>query len=89
MNVVFLPLLSFFDDLSLIILILMFFSLYNLIKDHWAPSPTIALIVTIVVTLLLLLPYVWFRYVLFVVLVLGPILGRAVNEGHAGGHGGH
>jgi len=64
-------LLSFFDDLSIVILILLVFSIYNILKKGWTPSPTIAMLVTIIITLLILVPYVWFRYVLFAILVLG------------------
>lgn len=64
-------LLSFFDDLALVILILLFLTIYSFLKRGWAPSSTVALLVTVIVALLILIPYVWFRYVLFVVLVLG------------------
>lgn len=64
-------LLSFFDDLSLVILILLVFSIFNLLKSSWTPSPAVAILVTIVITLLILVPYVWFRYILFVLIVLG------------------
>lgn len=71
-------LLSFFDDLSLVLLILLVFSIFNLLKNSWTPSPVVALLVTIVITMLILIPYVWFRYVLFVILVLGVAL-KTVN----------
>ena len=64
-------LLSFFDDLSLVILILLVFSIFNILKKGWTPSPAVAILVTIIITLLILVPYVWFRYVLFAILVLG------------------
>ncbi len=64
-------LLSFFDDLSLVILILLVFTIFNLLKKGWMPSASVALLVTIIVTLLILVPYVWFRYVAFALLVLG------------------
>ncbi|MFH0713673.1 MAG: hypothetical protein V1722_03930 [Candidatus Micrarchaeota archaeon] len=62
---------SFFDDLSLVVLILLMFTIYSTLKKGWVPSATIAILVTIVITLLVLVPYVWFRYLLFVILVLG------------------
>ena len=63
--------LSFFDDLSIVILILLVFSIYNILKRGWTPSPAVAMLITIIITLLVLVPYVWFRYLLFAVLVLG------------------
>ena len=62
---------SFFDDLGLVILILLVFSIYNILKKGWTPSPAIAMLVTIIITLLILVPYVWFRYLLFAMIVLG------------------
>ena len=70
-------LLSFFDDFALVILILLVLTIYSFLKRGWAPSSAVALIVTIVVALLVLVPYVWFRYVLFVVLILGAGLSMA------------
>ncbi len=67
-------LLSFLDDLAIVILILLVFSIYNILKKGWMPSPAVAILVTIIITLLLLVPFVWFRYVLFAVLVLGAAL---------------
>ncbi len=64
-------LLEFFEDLSLVVLVLLFFMIYNYLKKGWAPSSAIALMVAVVIALLILIPYVWFRYVLFVLLILG------------------
>ncbi|MFH1247016.1 MAG: hypothetical protein V1644_01420 [Candidatus Micrarchaeota archaeon] len=64
-------LLSFFDDLSLVILVLLVFTIFKFLKEGWMPSASIAMLVTIIITLLILVPYVWFRYIAFVVLVLG------------------
>ena len=64
-------LLTFFDDLSLVLLVLLMFSIYNILKKGWTPSPAIALLVTIIITMLILVPYVWFRYILFAIIVLG------------------
>ena len=66
--------LSFFDDLSLVLLVLLIFSVFNILKNSWTPSPVVAMLVTVIATMLVLVPYVWFRYVLFVVLVLGVAL---------------
>ncbi|MBI4406776.1 hypothetical protein HY571_02585 [Candidatus Micrarchaeota archaeon] len=70
--------LSFFDDLSLVVLILLVFLIFNVLKRGWAPSPTLAILLTIVITLLILVPYVWFRYVLFAILVFGAAL-KGIN----------
>ncbi len=67
-------LLSFFDDLSLVVLVLLVFTIFNILKKGWTPSPAVAILVTIIITLLILVPYVWFRYILFVVLILGAAL---------------
>ncbi len=69
---------NFFDDLSIVILILLVFSIFNILKKGWTPSPTVAILVTIIITLLILVPYVWFRYVLFAILVLGAGL-KTIN----------
>lgn len=80
MDLIALPLLSFFDDLSLIILVLVSFYMYKYFKG-WAPSATLAMIITLVVVVLLLVPYVWFRYLMFIIIVIGPHLGGGDKGG--------
>ena len=63
--------LGFWDDFGLVILILLFFLLYNLFTSDFIKSPFLALIVTAVVVYLVVLPYEWFMYLLFIVLFLG------------------
>lgn len=74
MDLTALPLLNFFEDLSLIMLILVSFTLYKWMKN-WAPSPTIAMLVTLIIVLLLLVPFVWFRYLMFFIIVFGSFIG--------------
>jgi chromate transport protein ChrA len=63
--------LDFWSDFGIIVDILVFFVVYKLLRNSLAPSKTIAFITSLVVVFLLVLPYEWFKYLLFVVLVLG------------------
>ncbi|MFQ5405870.1 MAG: hypothetical protein ACE5DI_01795 [Candidatus Micrarchaeia archaeon] len=68
--------LSFFDDFFIVIVILLFFLLYNFFSNQLVKSPFLALIVTAVVFYLVVLPYEWFAYLLFVVLFLGSAFDK-------------
>ncbi len=63
--------LGFWDDFGLVVIILLFFLIYNYFNEGFVKSPFLALIVTAVVMYLVVLPYEWFAYLLFVVLFLG------------------
>ncbi len=63
--------LGFWDDFGLVVLILLFFLLYNFFSNKLIHSSFLALIVTAVVVYMVVLPYEWFMYLLFVVLFLG------------------
>ncbi|MFA6048572.1 MAG: hypothetical protein WC792_01320 [Candidatus Micrarchaeia archaeon] len=68
--------LGFWDDFGLVVLILLFFLLYNLFSNGLVQSPFLALIITAIVVWVVVLPYEWFMYLLFVVLFLGSAFSR-------------
>ena len=67
---------NFWDDFGIVALILVFFGLYNLLSDGIIKSRFLALIVTVLVIYLVVVPYDWFRYLLFAVLFLGGALAK-------------
>jgi|GEM_PF-1303539 chromate transport protein ChrA len=62
---------DFWSDFGIIVDILVFFVVYKLLRNSLAPSKSIAFITSLIITFLLVLPYEWFKYLLFVILVLG------------------
>ncbi len=71
---------SFWDDFGIVALILVFFGLYNLLSEGVLRSRFLALIVTVIVIYLVVIPYDWFKYLLFVMLFLGAAISR-INPG--------
>ncbi|OIO26253.1 hypothetical protein COX85_03980 [Candidatus Micrarchaeota archaeon CG_4_10_14_0_2_um_filter_55_9] len=69
-------LLGFWEAFSLIVLILVFFGLYNKLSSGFINSPFLALIVTVIVVFIVVIPYEWFRYTLFAVLFLWGAFGE-------------
>jgi len=61
---------DFWEAFGLIVLILIFFTLYNLLTNNFIRHPLLALLVTALIMFLLVIPYDWFKYLLFVVLVM-------------------
>ncbi len=68
--------LDFWDDFGLVVLILLFFLLYNIFSTGLIRSPFLALIVTAIVVYVVVLPYTWFMYLLFIILFLGSAFSR-------------
>lgn len=62
--------LDFLDSLDVVILIIVFIMLYKLFYPGVVESKVIALAIAAIVTYLLVIPYDWFRYFLFVALFL-------------------
>lgn len=67
---------SFWDDFGIIVLILVFFGLYNLLAEGWIRSRFLALIVTVVTIYIVVIPYDWFKFLLFAILFLGGAIAR-------------
>ncbi|HII39188.1 TPA: hypothetical protein HA318_04275 [Candidatus Micrarchaeota archaeon] len=61
---------DFGEAFGLVALILVFFTLYNLLSNNFIRHPLLALLVTALIIFLLVLPYDWFKYLLFAVLVM-------------------
>jgi len=61
---------DFWEAFGLVVLILVFFTLYNLLTNNFIRHPLLALLVAALIVFLLVIPYDWFKYLLFVVLVL-------------------
>jgi len=61
---------DFWEAFGLVALVLVFFTLYNLLTNNFIRHPLLALLVTALIVFLLVLPYDWFKYLLFVVLVM-------------------
>ncbi|MGB9577346.1 MAG: hypothetical protein ACP5O3_01715 [Candidatus Micrarchaeia archaeon] len=68
----FLPLMQadFWESFGLVVLILVFFVLYNILSNNFIRHPLLALLVTAIIVFTLVIPFEWFKYLLFVVLVL-------------------
>ena len=61
---------AFWEDFGLVVLILVFFGLFKVLTNDFIPSPKVAMIVTVLIVFLVVIPYDWFKYVLFAVLFL-------------------
>ncbi len=61
---------TFEDAFGLVVLILVFIALYKYLSDSFIKSPFLALLVTIIILFLIVIPYAWVKYFLFVVLVM-------------------
>jgi hypothetical protein len=75
-----LPLFSFWDDFGLIVGILVFFALYNALSGNFIRNNAIALIVSVLIFFLLVVPYDFFKYLLFVILFLGGLFATLKPE---------
>lgn len=61
---------TFEDAFGLVVLILVFIALYKYLSDSFIESPFLALLVAIIILFLIVIPYAWVKYFLFVVLVM-------------------
>jgi hypothetical protein len=68
---------DFMDDANLVIVLLVFFALYNILTKDFIKSPLLAMLVTILIVFTLVVPYDWFKYFMFVVLILYGFFGAA------------
>ncbi len=57
--------LGLMQDVNLAVLILVFFTLYKQLTNSFIPDTKVALLVTIIITMLVAVPYIWIRYLLF------------------------
>ncbi len=60
---------SFIQDFGLIIVILLFFAIYSYLNNSLVKNPRLALFVTIIIMLTLVIPYNWFKILLFLALI--------------------
>lgn len=65
-----LPLLGLMDGLNIVILILTFFSLFKMMTLNFIENKLVALIVTIAITYLVLIPVTWFTWVIFAIVFM-------------------
>lgn len=63
-------LLDFWGAFGLVVLIIVFVMLYRLFYPDIVKSQIVAFVVTAIVTFTLVIPYPWFKYLLFVFLFL-------------------
>jgi hypothetical protein len=68
--------LAFWEAFSLVVLVLVFFGLYNKLSNGFINSPFLALIVTVLIVFMVVIPYEWFRYTLFAILFLWGAFGE-------------
>ncbi|MFH0835673.1 MAG: hypothetical protein V1834_00750 [Candidatus Micrarchaeota archaeon] len=64
---------QFGQALDLVIVLVLFFLLYNFFHPKLVSSPFLGLLITIIVIFILVIPYPWFRYFLFAILFLAGI----------------
>ncbi|MFH0971359.1 MAG: hypothetical protein V1835_02220 [Candidatus Micrarchaeota archaeon] len=64
------PVLSLIDGLNIVVLILSFFSIYKMMTLNYIENKLVALIVSIMITYLVLIPVTWFTYVIFAVVFM-------------------
>ncbi|MBI5635551.1 hypothetical protein HY993_01145 [Candidatus Micrarchaeota archaeon] len=62
--------LDFWEDFSVVVLILSFFGLYKQLSGDFIKNKILALIVTTIVIMLVAVPYAWFRYLLFAIVFM-------------------
>ncbi|MFH1442879.1 MAG: hypothetical protein ABIG96_02495 [Candidatus Micrarchaeota archaeon] len=65
-----LPLLSLMDGMNIVVVILCFFSIFKMMTLNYIENKLVALVVTIAITYLVLLPVTWFTYVVFAVVFM-------------------
>ncbi|MFH1751224.1 MAG: hypothetical protein ABH863_06090 [Candidatus Micrarchaeota archaeon] len=65
-----LPLLSLMDGLNIVVLILSFFSIYKMMTLNFIENKLVALVVTIAITYLVLIPVTWFTWVVFAIVFM-------------------
>ena len=65
-----LPLLSLIEGLNVVIVILSFFSIYKMMTLNYIENKLVALIVTIAITYLVLIPVTWFTWVIFAIVFM-------------------
>ncbi len=62
--------LDFWEDFSVVVLILSFFGLYKQLSQDFIKNKILALVVSTIVIMLVAVPYIWFRYLLFAIVFL-------------------
>lgn len=67
-----LPLLQadFWQAFDLVVLIIVFLMLYRLFYPDMVQNKAVALVIVVIVTFVVVIPFAWFRYLLFVVLFM-------------------
>ncbi|MEK6954087.1 MAG: hypothetical protein AABX01_03710 [Candidatus Micrarchaeota archaeon] len=65
-----LPLLSLIDGLNIVVLLLSFFSIYKMMTLNFIENKLVAVIVTIAITYLVLIPVTWFTWVVFAIVFM-------------------
>lgn len=68
--------LEFWDDMGIVVNILLFFLLYSYLSASLVKNSILALIVTAVITWLVIIPYPSFAWILFIILFLGSAFGQ-------------
>ncbi len=61
---------GFMDAFDLVVLIIVFLMLYRLFYPDMVQNKAVALVIVIIITFIVVIPYAWFRYLLFVVLFM-------------------
>jgi hypothetical protein len=79
-------LLDFWDDFGLVVLLLTVYMLYNRLSYNFINNPLLALIIVAVITFALLIPYPFFKYLIFVVVVMYGFWSKIDFTGHGNVH---
>ena len=61
---------GFMDAFDLVVLIIVFLMLYRLFYPDMVQNKAVALVIVVIITFVVVIPYAWFRYLLFVVLFM-------------------
>ena len=61
---------DFMAAFDLVVLIIVFLMLYRLFYPDMVQNKAVALVIVVIVTFVVVIPYAWFRYLLFVVLFM-------------------
>lgn len=61
---------GFGEAFDLVVLIIVFLMLYRLFYPDMVQNKAVALLIVVIVTFVVVIPYAWFRYLLFVALFM-------------------
>lgn len=78
--------LDFFDDFGWVALLLTVYLLYNRLSYSFIKEPIIALIMVGVITFALLIPFPWFKWVMFIGFTMYGFWGKVDFATGGGGH---